>query len=182
MANLPNVIQTRSGYAARFTGYAARFTAEAVVGLMERSGCSDTPVLADPEVIIDENAREGLSASGKRGAKRVAVEYWLKHGQSAAKRQALDRLAEVLLVFVFLCFVRFRYCIIRFLFRCEGWRTFAWGNGRCLVSPRLPVLNLLWTPRRGRGLKLQTTMSCYELELLKRRMLLGLKSQATPKF
>lgn len=88
MANLPNVIHTHSGYA-------ARFTAEAVVGLLEKGGCSDTLMLADQGLVIDGAARDGLSDAGKRGAKRVAMEYWLRHGQSAAKRQALERLAEV---------------------------------------------------------------------------------------
>lgn len=42
MANLPNIIEAHSGYA-------TRFTAEAVIGLMERSDCSDTSVLANSE-------------------------------------------------------------------------------------------------------------------------------------
>lgn len=91
MTNLPNVIGTRSGYA-------ARFTVEAVIGLLERNRCSDTSALADPEVVIDETVREGLSDADKQGAKHVAMEYWLRHGQSTAKHQALDRLAEVLLL------------------------------------------------------------------------------------
>lgn len=62
MENLPAIIRTQSGYA-------AHFTVEAVVGLLEKGGCTDTPKLADKEIAIDGNARDVVSAAGKRGAK-----------------------------------------------------------------------------------------------------------------
>lgn len=132
MANLPNIIEARSGYA-------ARFTAEAVVGLMERSGCSDTSVLANPETVIDETARDGISALGRRGAKRVAMDYWLKHGQSAAKRQALERLAEVFPLFRLLFSANF-YLLLRFGFRRGGWRVFAKENNRQRINSKSMLL------------------------------------------
>lgn len=88
LGNLPEIIQTQSGYA-------SPITAEVVLGLLEKNGCSDVAKLANNGFAIDGSACEGLSAAGKRGAKRVTMEYWVKFSDAAAKRRALERLAEV---------------------------------------------------------------------------------------
>lgn len=128
MENLPEIIRTRSGYA-------ASFTAEAVVGLLEKGRCTDTPKLVDKELAIDGGAREGVSAAGKLGAKEVAMEYWRKHGESEAKRHALARLAEVCFSFFFSllsCFVTLCFLtLLLLLSRREGqWKSDK-GSSQC---------------------------------------------------
>lgn len=65
--NLPDIIRTRSGYA-------ARFTAEAVVGLLEKGRCTHNPRLADKELVIDGSAREGVSKRGETGRYGILAE------------------------------------------------------------------------------------------------------------
>lgn len=48
------------------SSYAARFTAEAVVGLLERSGCSDTSKLASDELVVDGTAQMGFQTLGRK--------------------------------------------------------------------------------------------------------------------
>lgn len=63
--------------------------------MLERSGYSDTSDLDCEQLVVDAGAREGIYDVGKRGAKRVAVRYWVKHGKTVVKRQAVELLTAV---------------------------------------------------------------------------------------
>lgn len=43
---------------------------------------------AREELVIDGSACDAISSASRRGAKRVAAEYWIKYGEAATKRRA----------------------------------------------------------------------------------------------